>query len=372
MEEDLQHLDLIDKYINNELSESERIEFERLLIEDKKFGEELKFYKALYSGIEEKSKTELKSRLQGYYEEYEEEQQARSGGGIQRYLAIGLSIAATLIVGFFLIFQPNVSDDNGNNIGNNTEDTTKTDDPEVPALIQDDKDLVTDSENKKQQNPDAKEDRNDQVPNQFLSIGGIKQVPASGILSATYPGRLEYSFNGKDLIIYGDPLISMLRLRVLKIEESYVLSLNSEFYELPLRQDRTALISTTRTYEANESLDEQVNVKIESIKATAQPYGGLSATISGADVPVTYYFDDSKDTLAIVFDGNLDPSKVRLYKIEQPETEQYYLIYEDQLFSLNPDNREATPLRTRSILENNNTRLFRERRPVSKAVTEGN
>ena len=63
MEEDLEHIDLIDKYLSGTLSAVEKDKVEELLRNDADFAKELQVYKQLYRGIKQNGKTALKQPL---------------------------------------------------------------------------------------------------------------------------------------------------------------------------------------------------------------------------------------------------------------------------------------------------------------------
>lgn len=63
MKEVLQHIELIENYIEGKLSENERQDFETRLILDADFKEEFELYKAIVAGIKEQGEDNLKTKL---------------------------------------------------------------------------------------------------------------------------------------------------------------------------------------------------------------------------------------------------------------------------------------------------------------------
>ncbi len=63
MSRNLSHEQLVDRYLDNEMSEIERLEFENQLIQNPELREEYGFQKDLVEGIKESRRLELKARL---------------------------------------------------------------------------------------------------------------------------------------------------------------------------------------------------------------------------------------------------------------------------------------------------------------------
>ena len=105
MEENLEHIDLIDKHITGMLSEEEQLRFNELMETDPEFSKEVAVYERLYGDVEEHEDAALKERLGGYYEEYQAEEGGRSKGR-QRFLYWATGIAACLAIGFFVSQSP--------------------------------------------------------------------------------------------------------------------------------------------------------------------------------------------------------------------------------------------------------------------------
>ncbi|MDH3710729.1 MAG: hypothetical protein OER04_12610, partial [Cyclobacteriaceae bacterium] len=76
MDEELRHIDLIDKYLNQNLNVEEQKLFEQLQENDPEFARELEIYRKLYRGIEQQGHQKLKTRLDQYYENYKKQQVA--------------------------------------------------------------------------------------------------------------------------------------------------------------------------------------------------------------------------------------------------------------------------------------------------------
>lgn len=65
MSRNLSHEQLVDRYLDNEMSQIERLEFENQLIQNPELQEEYSFQKELIEGIKESRRLELKARLDG-------------------------------------------------------------------------------------------------------------------------------------------------------------------------------------------------------------------------------------------------------------------------------------------------------------------
>ncbi|MEM0931777.1 MAG: hypothetical protein AAGJ12_04890 [Bacteroidota bacterium] len=111
MEEDLKNIDLIDKYLKENLSASEKYQFEQLVSQNKKFVKELEVYKKIYQGITAKEKADLKLRLNGYYKKYKLDQKNlpshNSSGKYRKLYLYGGAVAATLLIGGVFFFLNN-------------------------------------------------------------------------------------------------------------------------------------------------------------------------------------------------------------------------------------------------------------------------
>lgn len=65
MSRNLSYEQLVDRYLDNEMSQIERLEFENQLIQNPELQEEFSFQKELIEGIKESRRLELKARLDG-------------------------------------------------------------------------------------------------------------------------------------------------------------------------------------------------------------------------------------------------------------------------------------------------------------------
>lgn len=96
-----EHIDLFERYRNDQLSDTELRDFEARLAYDSEFKAEFEAYKNIENGIKTHFRTELKSKLQEVDREMDDIPKKKS---IVSLLAWTSSIAAAIVIGVF-IFQ---------------------------------------------------------------------------------------------------------------------------------------------------------------------------------------------------------------------------------------------------------------------------
>ncbi|MCB0486260.1 MAG: hypothetical protein KDC47_08695, partial [Flavobacteriaceae bacterium] len=101
MEEELKHIDLIDKHLSGTLKGSEAIAFQELLKNDPAFKQEITLYKHIYERIEIEGRANLKKRINTYYEAYLNEKQFKKKGLYRKLIFIS-SMAAVIVFGIFV------------------------------------------------------------------------------------------------------------------------------------------------------------------------------------------------------------------------------------------------------------------------------
>ena len=97
MSDEFINSDLIDRYLKNQMEDSERLNFEEKMASDPELANEVSLQKSILNGIDFHFDQELKQKLQK--EEAQFEGPAENGKKIN--LWIGLAIAAVVVIAFF-------------------------------------------------------------------------------------------------------------------------------------------------------------------------------------------------------------------------------------------------------------------------------
>ena len=369
MDEELEHIDLIDKYINEELTIDERSKFDSLMAKSPDFQQEVKLYEKLYLDIEKKGDEELKARLNVYYDDYQKEQVPNKNRGLQRFLILATSLAACLVLGFFLVTNRSNTPDSV--LGNDSE-SEKTNSDTVDII----KPIDESDDNFAKENERLELNDSNGVPGEpkyvpQMALGGLQSVPASAIKSVEYPQALYYTFDGKMLILFGDPLISPLQIRILKANDQYLLQLKGESFKISNSLTRVPLTLDKGVYKGGETLGEEVSVQVSDIRAVASLYDGLVVKVTGNEsVNPTYIFEEQGGKAQLVINGAFDPNRLEIIRVRQDVGTSIFLLSGSKLYLLNKEAEGQQELEPISVLSNNTTRLFREREPLKVKVNK--
>jgi hypothetical protein len=366
MTENLNHLELIDRYLNNEMNEEELRNFQQQIDTDESLKRELELFQKIYSGIETLAKEKLKKKLNNYYQQYTQTEK-KNPQALQRTLLIWGSMAATLLICAILFFTSNTNSPKSNQT--TKENKTKN----IDTLKEEIKTKRPLAKNRNQKKSENKERANQAYGGQnspHLSMGGINKLPKEYIRFAKYPSALEYVFDGKQIILYGDPLIPALQLQVLKTRDSkYILAYKNLFYPILITRSKIRLEESTINYNIGTITDEQIAVKLEGIDAISIPDDLLQVTLSYEKVvPPSYFFQDTSNIFQLILEGDFSIEKVKIYRIEMALGISYVMEYNDRLFVLDHAKQEPSPLEEVPYLKNNLTRLFAKREIVIKDV----
>jgi len=371
MEEDLKYIDFIDKYLSGSLRGSEAIAFQELLKNDADFKKEVEIYKRIYSKIEASGEANFKKRLDLYYKEYLEEKSTKPRG-IYKKLIIISSIAAALIFGIFIV-------------NNNVADQQPIFNQQDPVIVDSEKDSVevdkTIEDGYIKQEEVIVQDDNTEGDSTFipgkteyntqLSIGGLQKLPAIAIRNVNYPVSLQYTFDGREIILFGNPSISGLQLQILKeTSNNYFLMYQASYYAIAKSASKKELKTVSDIETKTTASQEEIIIKLKGIDAVSSVLKNIEVSFTGNKTAnPTYIFEKKENRMHLVIDGNLPVAKTNFYKIEQYNESDYFLKIEEKLYQLNLKATEPTPLIEINILTNKLTRLFREDRELSpKAV----
>ncbi|PRX54965.1 hypothetical protein [Flagellimonas meridianipacifica] len=410
MIEDLKYIALIDKYLRGTLAPLEKDEVEKLLQDNPDFAKEVRVYEKIYEEITEKEKAELKNRLRKYYQEYQENQRTttsdRPNGKYRRLFIYSGAIAACLIIGgailLFNEYGPPTSNTKPTVVDVDTTSTIKTDsifEVNEGKLVEENKqdnpnidrvqdnDGLVDSEN----TDDLQEHDSVQNPNTErevqLAIGGYKTLPSRAVRKYQSSTPLFYTFHDGVFKLYGNPLMGKLEalsLRILKNRESgYFLKYKNDYYDLEKTERRLPLIKVD-VKRNNKGVNTLFNGPLKSVpsqeKVTLDIVGVQNASTVLSELVVrfdndnigeqTYFFNKEEHQLELMIQANLDLEKVMVYRVEETGRYYYYLVQDNQIYALDEDAKEATPLITVDITKNRLARLFMTREPIKTVVYE--
>lgn len=369
MEEDLKHIDLIDKYLSGNLKGSEAIAFQNLLKTDSDFKKEVEIYERIYKKIEARGEVNFKKRLGVYYKEYLQEK-SRKPKGIYRKLIIISSIAATIIFGVVL-FNNNNNLDSKEPIFNQQGPIVV--DIEIKDSLTIEKTIDGDLREQKEVIVQGDNVINDSiiVPgrveyNTQLSIGGLQKLPAANVRAINFPIAHQYTFDGNEIVLFGNSSISGLQLQILKdASNNYFLKYIDQYYSISKSNSKKILkVSSNKIGDAMPT-EEQVHIKLMGIDQISITSKNIEVSFIGNKVAnPTYFFQEKASGIHIVIDGDLNINHTKVYKVREEKESSYFLKVDKKLYQLNSKVKERTPLKETYILTNKLTQLFREDRKL--------
>ncbi len=357
MDEELRHIDLIDKYLNQNMNAEEQQLFERLLKSDPEFSRELEIYRKLYRGIEQQGHQKLKTRLDQYYQQYKQVAPTASPKRRQRSLWIaGMAVAASLALVALVVYYnqywpgPETGQVTEDSLGIRKEDSTQL--KQQPPEEQ-----LTQGQSQHGQDP-------------TLSVGGVTYLSPASVRKMEYPSPLQYTFVDDTLTMLGDPLLPALSLQVLKtLDNRYFLKLKDQYFTLEMTTVPKFLKAVSIDFTSSRAGAREIAVKIEGIQNLSQPTVELSVSFtSQQSLTATYYFDSGDSPRHLTIDGNVDPQTTKAYLIQEGNDIIYFLMIGEKLYALDPQSTSPTPLQEVNILSNNRTRIFRQRDPIIKPL----
>jgi len=368
IDEELRHIDLIDKYLNGNLNTEEATAFEQLLQEDINFRKELDVYKKIYKRIKDRGEENLKERLTHYYKEYQNEKSVKPKK-LYRKLVIISGIAAAIIFGIFLV-------------NNSSEDQNLFSKPSDPGVVDITKDSLKQNntidvpiEEELAQEEEKVKDTG-LFPNKYknntqLSIGGLLQLPAASVRSIQYPISLQYTFDSDKITLFGNSSISSLQLQVVKNGDGhYFLKYKNGYYQIDKTSSKKLLTVTSKSFSTNQLTDEKIKIQLKGIEEVSHISKDFEVAFTGnKSVDITYFLEEKEDITRLIIDGFLNIDNTKVYSIHQGQEIIYFLKIDKKLYKLDSKAKEPVPLKETYILLNKLTRLFREDRELpEKAV----
>ena len=262
MDEELRHIDLIDKYLNQNLDAEEQQLFEQLLKNDPEFARELEIYRKLYRGIEQQGHQKLKTQLDQYYKEYKQvapkaPPKRRQRSMWTRGLAVAASLALIALVVYYNQYWP---------------------DPGTGQVTEDSLDISKDDSTQLKQQPSeeqltqgqSQQDQHSQEPT--LSVGGVTYLSPASVRKMEYPSPLQYTFVEDTLTLLGDPLLPALSLQVLKAPDNrYFLKLKNQYFTLEVTTVPKFLEVVSLNFTSSRAGAREIAIIIEGIQNLSQP-----------------------------------------------------------------------------------------------------
>jgi hypothetical protein len=359
MREELRHIDLIDKHLTGRLNDDEKREVERLLDEDEEFVKELEIFKQIYKGIEWKEDVKLRAKLDLLYADYKESREQKPKGLYRRLIIYSGAAAACIILGtLFYLFRSKGEGPIINDTPHVVDADSIQKQAEDSVILKKNNTQITDKE-------DLSEDEWDGNPQdeiQFAFSDG-KSVPAESIRMVKQPSPLSYSFDGQQLVLYGDSGISGLQLQIGKDEAGeYYLKYGDKLFNLTTSSERNQLKEVQEGYTFGEVQDENVQVKVMPLMENSLPYSGFTVSVrENASVDKNYFFLEQDGKKHLIIDANMNSDSVSVIVVSKSEGNSYYLIHNNALYPLNIDATENTPLEEIDFAKNNETRMFMDR-----------
>lgn len=407
MQEDLEHIDLIDKYLSGTLNPAEKEKVETLLLNDSDFAKEVAVYKKIYEGIKQREENNLKKRLGSYFKEFNEDQSIindqKPKGKYRKLIRYSGAIAACLLIGGALLFFNNYEKTRKNAkpsiVDVDTTAVKKTDsifDFNKEKLAEEEKQDKPKShkipdDNLVNQNNSNKTQKKDSIllPNNIedaqLAFGGYKTLPSNAVRSYVYLKFLSYTFDDGILKLYGDPLLGRLDLLSLRLiknkEEDYVFRFKNKYYPIEETLRRKQLLEAKEETDNNgfstlfkkipkiNPTQEEVMIEVVGVESTSTNLSNLIVRFkSDEGIDKTYFFNKNEENLELIINANLDQEKAKVYKIAEDSEDYYFLVQGNDIYELDTKAKEPMPLSAVDITTNKLARLFIGRKPIKTVV----
>jgi len=368
MEEDLKDIDLIDRYLSHELDKQQQQVFKNRYLNDPEFKKEVEAYQKIYEGVEKAGRDSLKQRLEGYYNEYidedlsiEEDHKIIPISKWRSNLLVISGIAASVLLVAFGIWYYALKEAGPNQQIAQAPNNTKIDSGGKPGKYAGTKDHPTTTTIKK--NPTTLPvSKGDQYG---LTDGG--KVNTVQVLRAYREIPMGYTFKDGVLSIYNNPALGMIRLHVFKTGDQYNLWYDGNVYRLDPSASIKTLVKTGQSEDFGTKTTEVLKVQVEPLQAAANPSDNLTVRLQKAD-QAQYFFRKEKDKQVLELRGNFVPADSKVIEVKTADTRNWYLVYKSAVYELNEKNIDPTNLRELSGLSSEAARLFMKRDPVTVPV----
>ncbi len=368
MEEDLNDIDIIDKYLSGELNEAEQQQFKNRCLTDNDFKNEVEIYRKIYEGLEQASEADLKDKLSALLDEYEQED-VLTGNNHDNvrpinwrktiYMLSGIAASVCLFAVVYWYYQQ--SNIKGSQYAGSKRPAK--DSPQIARVNGGHKihvQLPTDSGGKNQINP---------YINSTTAFTSEMRLSANAIRQANYPQPLSYTFNDETLTLYGDPLLGMMKLSVIKKDTQYYLVYDDAVYQL----NNTSIISplikqNIRINNTGHAIDLKVTVQIAPQQCTVYTTAPFGVLIAPDRAGNKYYFTKQNDKNMLVLQGNFNAENCILVNLTKDGLTNWYVVAGSHVFIVGKFTDKPAPLTELSGVESAEARMFIKRPPVQVTV----
>jgi hypothetical protein len=360
MEEELNDIDLIDKYFNGELDVQQLEQFNARYNADKDFKEEVEIYRSIYTGIEQAEHQGLKNKLDTYLDEYlandeleepevEEEDNVRPIN--RRKINYIITAIAASVCLFITIFWLNKS-------SNGLKDDTTL------ASLKTGK-----SANQVASGHGLPGTGLPPAGGGYSLIGRIT-LPDSSIRSAIYPQPLKYSFTSGVLTLYGNPLIGLAYWDVFKSPgNQYTLVNNDTTYQITVHPDEQ-LLQKQASLTTNEGTKtaERIQVQVAPIETVVDHAAPFKVQLVPSRGPDTYHFKNENDKRWLVLSGDFTSGNCQVVSVRSSNKTTVYLVVAPNVYLLDGNAVNPVVLKPLSVLKDQTALLFIKRAAVTKNV----
>ncbi|MBS1521826.1 MAG: hypothetical protein JST50_12565 [Bacteroidetes bacterium] len=365
MEQDLKDIDLIDRYLNNELDEQQQQVFKNRYLNDPDFKKEVEAYQKIYEGIEKAGRDSLKQRLEGYYNEYidkdlsiEEDHKIIPIGKWRSNLLVISGIAASVLLVAFGIWYYTLKETGTSQQIAQAPNNTKIDSGGKPGQYAGTKNNPSTTTPVKKNNPTLPVNKGDQYG--LTTEGKVNTVR---VLSVLRPGLWAYTFKDGLLSIYNNPSLGMIRLHVFKTGDQYNLWYDGDVYKLNPTASIQTLIKTGQSEDFGTKTTEAIKVQVEPLQASANTSDNLTVRLQKADQG-QYFFRKEKGKMILELQGNFVPADCKVINVKTPDSHNWYLVNKSEVYALDEKNIDPTRLKELSGFASEEARLFIKRELV--------
>lgn len=363
----MKDIDLIDRYLNNELDEQQQQVFKDRYLNDPEFKKEVEVYRKIYEGVEKATRYSLKQRLEAYYNEYLSEDLSieedakiiaiNKWRGATRLIA---GIAASLLLAAVGVWYFTLKNAATNQQIARAREKIKIDSTGGPGKYAGTRDHPTTTTVKKK--PAT-------LPvnkgGQYSLTGGEKVNTVQVLAVAQAP--MTYTFKDGILSIYNNPTLGLIRLHIFKTKDRYHLWYDGDVYKLSQTTSNTRLIKAGQSEDFGIKTAETVKVQVEPLQASGYPCDNPVVRLQRAGER-KYFFRKEKDKLILELQGDFVASDCKVIDVKTVDKNTFYLLDHSSVYPLDEQMGEPTVLNELSGMASEKARQFLKRDPVTVPV----
>ncbi|HMQ88125.1 MAG TPA: hypothetical protein PKB07_11095 [Flavilitoribacter sp.] len=381
--------DNIDRYLSGEMNLDERREFELEVSQTPEIQRLLDFNRKLYKEIEVWGNQKLRKRLDDYYSAYLEESdfdndqvgQAdvddpkvttlnktyRLSGPPWWRLGIAAGITGLLVVCMIFFIRQHQK------VELTEETPTET---QVDSLEEiNPGDSLDDPSKDKQEKNGGQPEPQQSVPGTtkekmirsqpVYAFSNIKRLPKSSVRAVNYPQQLQYTFKNGMLILYGDPLIPPLRLKLFRQKGRLLLQFADDFFFIdPTETVRPLNPLGLLSVSDSQPLDESIRIRLANLQESKFTQSDLEVWI-GTSPQQIYSFEEKNGKNALIL-GGLPEGENPLVYVVNGQT--FFLVLGASVFELDNAVNQPTILRQINGASSANARIFEDSKEFERKV----